>query len=217
MGDMSPRQARAEATRRSIIDAAVALFGDVGYGETDMIDVIERAGTTKGTCYYYFPTRESLAAAVIEHARLRCAEAVAEIWRSEGPVLRKLIAATFCFASLTESDDLVRVGYQLSQAGRQISEAGARAYLGTAEKVAAALKIAKDDGVLLVSAGVTEVANTLVAGVAGSRLYADADGGDCFDRLTQVWHVVLRGIVAEEDFTVLSRYIRRTARAYRNR
>jgi AcrR family transcriptional regulator len=43
---------------RAIIDAAADLFGEVGYGDTGMIDVIELAATTKGTCYYYFPTIE---------------------------------------------------------------------------------------------------------------------------------------------------------------
>ena len=43
------RQARAEATRQSIIRAAVELFGEVGYGDTDMTDVVARAKTSGGT------------------------------------------------------------------------------------------------------------------------------------------------------------------------
>ena len=39
---MVPQQDRAEATRRRIVSAGVALFGDAGYG------VIAQAGVSKG-------------------------------------------------------------------------------------------------------------------------------------------------------------------------
>lgn len=38
-----------------------------GYGDTTT-DVVARAKTSGGTCYYYFPTKSSLADAVIEQA-----------------------------------------------------------------------------------------------------------------------------------------------------
>ena len=72
---MAPIQARAEVTRQVIIDAGVELFGSVGYGDTDMIDVINRANTTKGTCYYHFPTKKALAVAIIEQSNHRIASA----------------------------------------------------------------------------------------------------------------------------------------------
>jgi len=37
-------QARAEATRQKIIDAAVDLFEEVGYGGTSLGDILARAG-----------------------------------------------------------------------------------------------------------------------------------------------------------------------------
>ena len=99
---MAARQARAEVTRRAIIDAAVELFGDSGYGDTDMTEVVERANTTGGTCYYYYhPTKSSLAATIIEEANAGIAAAMGPIWESEAPHMHRLIAATFRFIAVT--------------------------------------------------------------------------------------------------------------------
>ena len=47
------RQARSEATRKKIVDAAVELFTEVGYQATGLGDIIERAEMTKGALYYH--------------------------------------------------------------------------------------------------------------------------------------------------------------------
>jgi AcrR family transcriptional regulator len=87
---MVPQQDRAEATRRRIVAAGVALFGEVGFGMVDMVDVIARAGVSKGACYYHFPTKQSLAAAIIDESNARIAAAIAPIWESEAPALHRL-------------------------------------------------------------------------------------------------------------------------------
>ena len=59
-------QARAEATRHRILDSAVDLFDELGYGETGLADVLQRAGVSKGAFYYHFDSKEGIAAAIIE-------------------------------------------------------------------------------------------------------------------------------------------------------
>jgi hypothetical protein len=56
-------QARAVATHQRILDAAVELFDEAGYGHTSLHDIIDRAGVTKGAFYYHFATKEALAGA----------------------------------------------------------------------------------------------------------------------------------------------------------
>jgi AcrR family transcriptional regulator len=211
---MSPRQARAEATRQSIIDAAVELFGDVGYGDTDMIDVIEQAGTTKGTCYYYFPTKESLAAALIEQSNMRIAAEMAPIWESDAPPMHKLIKATFGFLALTESDDIVRVGYQLRQALRQVSPAGPKGFGDTHVIFASAIKRAVADGHARPGINAREAAHTLFAALVGCRLLADALGEDPIERLEQAWRTLLLSIAPDDAVAALRRYVRSTARSH---
>lgn len=42
------RQVRSEVTRRKILDAAVDVFGEVGYAAANWGTIIERTGMTKG-------------------------------------------------------------------------------------------------------------------------------------------------------------------------
>ena len=42
------RQVRSEATRRKLLDAAIEVFGEVGYVAAGRTAIIERAGVTKG-------------------------------------------------------------------------------------------------------------------------------------------------------------------------
>lgn len=209
---MVVRQARAEATRQSIVAAAVELFSEVGYGDTDMIDVIDRARTTKGTCYYYFPSKQSLAAAIIEQATHGIAAAMAPIWESEAPTMHNLIAATFGFIAVTESDPIVRVGYQLRQAMRQISEAGPKSYGNTEVVFASAIKRAIADGHARPDVNPREAAYTLFAALAGCRLLSDAFSETPFERLAQVWRTFLRSVAPEESLDELDRVVETESR-----
>lgn len=202
------RQARAEATRQSIIAAAVELFGEIGYGDTDMIDVIERAGTTKGTCYYYFPTKNSLAAAVIEQSNAGIAAAMGPIWESEAPPMHRLIAATFRFVAITESDATVRVGYQLRQAMNQISDVGAKSYANTESVFASALKRAVGDGHVRTDINLREAAYSLFAALVGCRLLCDAFGESPYGRLSQVWRTFLESVAPPDALPELTRVVR---------
>lgn len=206
------RQARAEATRQSLIVAAVDLFSDVGYGDTDMIDVIEHAGATKGTCYYYFPNKHSLAAAIIEQSNHGISAAMAPIWESDAPSMHKLIAATFRFIAVTEADPIVRVGYQLRQAMRQISEVGAKSYGNTEVVFASTIKRAVADGHVRADIKPREAAYSLFAALVGCRLLSDAFTESPFERLAQVWRTFLRSVAPDEAFDELNRVVRAEAR-----
>jgi len=58
------RQRRKEARPSEIIDAALHLFAERGFGGTRMDDVARRAGVAKGTLFVYFPTKQDLFRAV---------------------------------------------------------------------------------------------------------------------------------------------------------
>lgn len=209
---MVVRQARAEATRQSIIDAGVELFGDIGYGDTDMTDVVKLAGTTGGTCYYYFPTKSALAEAIVEQANMKIAAAMGSLWESDAATMHKIITATFRFIAVTESDPIARVGYQLRQNVRRLSGVQAGSAGDTHVIFGAGLKRAIAEGHLRAGINRVEVANTLVAIVVGSRLLADAFGDDPFERLADSWRTVLRAIATEDALPGLLRYVRSTAR-----
>src|ERR1043165_5897474 len=55
-----------ESTRERIIEAARQAFHDRGYAETSLQDIAERAHARGGSLYYFFKTKESLLAAVLD-------------------------------------------------------------------------------------------------------------------------------------------------------
>ena len=88
---MIVRQTRSEVTRRKIIDAAVELFNDVGYTNTGIGDVIERAGMTKGALYHHFDSKEALAVAVITEGSEILLKTFQGISRSAAPALESMM------------------------------------------------------------------------------------------------------------------------------
>jgi AcrR family transcriptional regulator len=71
------RRNNPEGARARALDAAAALFQAQGYHATGMREVIERSGLSPGAFHHHFPTKESLAVAVISE---RVAPAVRESW-----------------------------------------------------------------------------------------------------------------------------------------
>jgi AcrR family transcriptional regulator len=56
------------ARRKTMIAAAIAVFGEKGFAEATMDEIAERAGFGKGTFYNYFDDKQALLAAAFEEA-----------------------------------------------------------------------------------------------------------------------------------------------------
>src|SRR5713226_3753756 len=52
--------ARAEETRRRILDAALELFRERGFDSTSTRQIARRAGVANGAAYYYFRSKEEM-------------------------------------------------------------------------------------------------------------------------------------------------------------
>lgn len=61
----TPRQERARATVEHILDATARILTSRGWAGTTTNHVAERAGVSIGTLYEYFPSKESLVAALV--------------------------------------------------------------------------------------------------------------------------------------------------------
>lgn len=62
----APRQKRAQATVKAILEATAQLLVDIGYRKTSTNRIAERAGVSVGSLYQYFPNRESIVIALFE-------------------------------------------------------------------------------------------------------------------------------------------------------
>ena len=210
-------QARAEATRRKIIDAAVDLFADVGYSDTDLRDIVTRSEMTKGAFYYHFSGKEALASAIIEEAETEFREVVIVLLMS-APALENLVRSTFVVVDMHTRDKLTRVANQLRPALSQVSPNGARTYR---QRQSVVLKVLTDtisrgidEGDLLDDVNADEVAHTLWSSTLGNRILADATGDDIFGRLAEIWRVLLRGIATARSGPYLQQFATRMAQQY---
>jgi AcrR family transcriptional regulator len=71
-----PRQARSQATVDAIFDATIQVLLAEGLQRLTTIRVAERAGTSIGTLYQYYPNKQSLLYAVLQRHLRRIGEAV---------------------------------------------------------------------------------------------------------------------------------------------
>jgi len=67
---------KSEARRRAILDAAAAVFRDLGFERASMADICERVGFSKATLYSYFESKEELFFDVVMEATAAEFEAV---------------------------------------------------------------------------------------------------------------------------------------------
>lgn len=73
------RSAKAEQTRRAIVEAALTLFREQGYDQTTMRAVATKAGVSVGNAYYYFASKEHLVQGFYDRVQAEHAEATATV------------------------------------------------------------------------------------------------------------------------------------------
>lgn len=57
---------KAGATRRLLLDAALAVIGDKGYSAATVDEIVEAAGVSKGIAYYHFKNKADMATSILE-------------------------------------------------------------------------------------------------------------------------------------------------------
>ncbi|MFP8940180.1 TetR/AcrR family transcriptional regulator [Streptomyces fenghuangensis] len=63
----APKQDRSRATRRRLLQSAVACLAERGWTGSTVSVVAEHAGVTRGAAQHHFPTREDLFTAAVEY------------------------------------------------------------------------------------------------------------------------------------------------------
>jgi AcrR family transcriptional regulator len=78
----APRQGRGWATRSRLLESAVTCLAELGWRGATVSVVAARAGVSRGATQHYFPTREDLFTAALDHmAEVRLAEILREAAR----------------------------------------------------------------------------------------------------------------------------------------
>ncbi|GAB3528855.1 ScbR family autoregulator-binding transcription factor [Arthrobacter monumenti] len=208
------QQARAQITRKSIIDGAAKVFLDVGYAHTTMAQVAASAGVTKGALYFHFDSKQALARAVIDE-NLTATTAIGMRVLSGGYcALESLVRISAGVAELTENP-LTRAAVRLTMENSKLvfgEEIPHEDWIKTCENLiqrAIAEGSIRPDIDASVLAGFLVSAHTGVDTVTGMVPARE----DVLLRLEEMWKMVLPGIVPPEkqaEFLTLPGVIRQT-------
>lgn len=84
--------------RERLVDAAQTLLHKQGYNQTTLSDIADASGVPLGNVYYYFKTKDDIAAAVIENRRKEFA-AHYQQWQEQEPDPIERLKRLLAFAS----------------------------------------------------------------------------------------------------------------------
>jgi AcrR family transcriptional regulator len=202
------RQVRSEVTRRKILDAAIDVFGEVGYAAAAWSTIIERTGMTKGALYHHFDSKESLASAIIEEGSDTLLVAFRNVCGPSSPALENMIHGTFTVASVLTADKIARAAEQLTSVLSGFNEAAARFCAGLVEAMVAEARRAGAEGDLRSDLDPAVVSESIIGAMLGTRLLSNAD---LIERTGQLWELLLAGIVTEVSLPYFRQFLAREA------
>ncbi|BBZ48217.1 TetR/AcrR family transcriptional regulator [Mycobacterium parmense] len=210
------RQVRSEATRRKILDAAIDVFGDVGYAAAAWGTIIERTGMTKGALYHHFDSKESLASAIIEEGSDTLLVAFRNVCGASSPALENMIHGTFTIANAVRSDKVARAAEQLTCALSGFNDAAAIFCASLMELMSAEAQRASEEGDLRPGLDPKMVGESVVGDMLGTRLLANAVRAtgideDLIGRTGRMWELLLAGIVNETSLPYFRQFLAREA------
>jgi AcrR family transcriptional regulator len=207
-----PRQARSEATRRRIIDAAVDLITEHGYPAVGLGDIIERAALTKGALYYHFDSKESLALAIIEEGGAKLLATYHNISESTSPALENIIHGLFLVIDQAESDRLTRTAARLLRVFGDVNDISRQVYTGWLEEMTAEVRRSAAEGDLRSDVDPAAVAEVIVSAMVGVELLPDIRG-DLRQRVSRLWQVLLPAVVNADSLDYFREFLARETRS----
>ncbi|MGV8939244.1 MAG: TetR/AcrR family transcriptional regulator [Allorhizobium sp.] len=103
-----------------ILDAAFEEFVSNGYTATRVEDIADRIGVTKGTIYVYFPTKEELFSAMIDHISRPLEELLRESGDLKGTCAQRLKSLLLLFYEKVSDDRHTRelIRFVISEGSR---------------------------------------------------------------------------------------------------
>ncbi|MFF1277051.1 ScbR family autoregulator-binding transcription factor [Streptomyces marokkonensis] len=183
------RQERAIRTRRTILEAAAAVFDERGYTSATIGEILERAGVTKGALYFHFGSKEELALGVFE-------EQLAISLPPQSSKLQELVDSGLVLALRLRTEPLVRasVGLALDQGALGLDRTPA--FGMWIDQTTRTLAEAKAGGELLPHVDATETAELLVASFSGVQLLSQlrCQRQDLEHRVVVLFHHILPGV-----------------------
>ena len=214
------RQVRSEVTRRKILDAAIDVFGEVGYAAAPWGTIIERTGMTKGALYHHFDSKESLASVIIDEGSAALLAAFRNACGPGSPALENMIHGTFAIANVINVDKTARAAEQLTAVLSGFNDAAARSHASWVAELAAQARRAIAEGDLREDVDPDQISQAIIGAMIGTRLLTVAMSGsrtndqladELSTRLRQIWAYLLPGVGSDASLPYFEQFLAREA------
>lgn len=206
-------QARAEATRRRIIDASVELFKEAGFSGTNLNKIIRRASITPGAFYYHFNSKDAVGFAIIDEVAERMAE-LRRAYVGAGSGLENVIAMTFQLSVLLGQDNSYWVAAYLEHTMARHSERGIIEVSRRIETFIAEMAASIPASELREGVTPEAAARIMFTAIYGSLVMTDLVAGDIATRFAECWRILLPGLVARGSLARFEDMLSRTVSSY---
>jgi len=119
---------KTDSRRQAILDAALAVFNEVGYERASMAQISARVGGSKATLYSYFPSKEDLFAEAMITAVEEQGQALLDLLDPGDPDVAKVLTrfGTAFLAFTTGAQDLCITRTAIAEGGK--NALGAKLY-----------------------------------------------------------------------------------------
>lgn len=99
-------------TREKILEAAVKVFAAKGYHETKVDDIVSEANSSKGSFYFYFPSKQEIFLALVEKFAALLEDRLRERFRREPSGLARMDAALqICMETFGQYRGLAKIAF----------------------------------------------------------------------------------------------------------
>ncbi|WP_372352404.1 ScbR family autoregulator-binding transcription factor [Streptomyces sp. KL116D] len=190
------KQERAVRTRKSLIDAAAAVFAEEGYVPSSLATISKRAGVSSGALHFHFENKKALAQAVEEAATDVIHELVRLSGSASTSALQALVDATHRLVACLSDDIVVRAGFDLSAERALGADAGlVQTWQAWVEET---LHRAEAEGHLAPGVSPDVAAAAVVAVTVGIEVLAGGDPQWLAERrIAGFWELLLPGLAPE--------------------
>ncbi|AEW99113.1 ScbR family autoregulator-binding transcription factor [Streptantibioticus cattleyicolor] len=184
------QQERALKTRLLIVEAAGAVFDELGYDAATTTEIIARSGVTRGALYFHFPSKEAIADAVI------ASQDQFLVPPDHRVRLQATIDLTMSYARRLQHDSLLRGAVRLAVEQASYRKPDATPYVSSHEVVCRLLREAEANGELLPTADPEELTPLIVGAFTGIQVLSQAHNNrlDLLERVSALWKNLLPAI-----------------------
>lgn len=205
------RQVRSEATRRKLLDAAIDLFGEVGYVAAGRTGIIERAGVTKGALYHHFGSMDTLVVAIIESGFATVRSTFTSMCQPTAPALEGMIHGMFAVTELLATDKEARAAGHLVFALSESNTVATDVCSRWLEELTTQARRAIAEGDLRADLDPEVIGESVMTAMLGTWLLSQSSKGDGITRLTRMWEMLLPAMVDRDSLPYFGEFLGREA------